>query len=251
MPRRPGLTACLTAVVLVAAPAAVQAHPHMFVDAKAEIIFDANGDISAIRNIWTFDEAFSAYAKQGLKHLPNGRLTQESLVALAKVNIHSLALYKFFTFVRRTGKLEPVGEGMDQSLTDDGEHLVLSFSVKPPTPLSTTQGPLTIALYDPEYFVAMTFVKEHPIKLINAPATCKQSLFTPTGLTPEAAALISQVPASQRDLPPELEAMTGGIENGVVIDCTSASGAGAATTQKPSAPSKSDDDWITKGKLPE
>ncbi len=223
----------------------------MFVDAKAEIIFDAHGDISTVRNIWIFDEAFSAYAKQGLKHLPNGRLTPESLVALAKVNIHSLALYKFFTFVRRTGKLEPVGEGMNQSLTDDGEHLILTFDVKPPTPLSATQQPLTIALYDPEYFVAMTFVKEHPVKLVNAPATCKQSLFTPTGLTPEAAALISQVPASQRELPPELEAMTGGIENGVVIDCTGKSEAGKSGTEKPSAPSKSEDDWIIKGKLPD
>ena len=166
------------------------------------------------------------------------------------MNIHSLALYKFFTFVRRTGKLEPVGEGMDQSLADDGEHLILTFDVKPTTPLSAAQQPLTIALYDPEYFVAMTFVKDHPVKLVNAPAACKQSLFTPTGLTPEAAALISQVPASQRDLPPELEAMTGGIENGVIIDCTGKSAAGTAATEKPAPPSKSDDDWITKGKLP-
>lgn len=222
----------------------------MFVDARAEIVFDAGGNIASIRNIWTFDEAFSAYAKQGLKHLPNGKLTPDSLVALAKVNIHSLALYKFFTFVRRTGKLEPVGEGVDQSLTDDGEHLILTFSVKPPTPLSAAQQPVTIALYDPEYFVAMTFVKDRPVKLVNAPAVCKQSLFTPTGLSPEAAALISQVPASQRELPPELEAMTGGIENGVVIDCTGKTAPQKPAPGNPTAPSTSDDDWITKGTLP-
>lgn len=251
MPRRRDLATCLAAAALVVAPITAQAHPHMFVDAKAEIIFDSGGSIAAIRNIWTFDEAFSAYAKQGLKHLSNGRLTPESLAALAKVNIHSLALYKFFTFVRRTGKLEPVGEGMDQSLADDGEHLILSFSVKPAVPLSAAQQPLTIALYDPEYFVAMTFVKDHPVKFVNAPAVCKQSLFTPTGLTPEAAALISQVPASQRDLPPELEAMTGGIENGIVIDCTGKAQAGNPGADKPPAPSKSADDWITKGKLPD
>lgn len=222
--RRPLLAAFFTVAVL---PTAASAHPHVFVDARAEIRFDPAGRIAAIENVWTFDEAFSAYAKQGLKRLANGRLTNESLEALARVNIHSLALYKFFTFARRDGKLEPIGDGAGQKLADDGEHLTLTFTVTPPQPIPTTSGPVTIEMYDPEYFVAMAFVKSHPVKFIGAPAACKQSVFTPTGLSPAAAALIARVPISQRVLPPELEAMTGGIENGVVVDC------GAETSRQP------------------
>jgi ABC-type uncharacterized transport system substrate-binding protein len=209
--RHPRLT--IAGLLLLATPINADAHPHVFVDARAEIVFDGAGQITAIRNSWTFDEAFSAYAKQGLKRLANGRLTPESLEALARVNIHSLALYKFFTYQRRAGKLEPVGVGEGQKLSDDGERLTLTFTVMPPQPIDPASGPLTFAVYDPEYFVAMSFVKDHPIRLVGAPAVCKQSLFTPTGLTPAAAALIARVPASQRSLPPELEAMTGGIES--------------------------------------
>ena len=201
---------------------AASAHPHVFVDARVEMIFNAQGEVSAIKNTWRFDEAFSAYAKQGLKHLSNGRLTAESLEALARVNIHAMAPYKFFTFQRLNGKLVAIGDGSEQKLSDDGEHLTLSFTVTPATPLSTSAGPLTIALYDPEYFVAMSFVKDKPVKFLAAPKDCKMQLFTPTGLSSAAAAALAAVPASQRVLPPELQSMTGGIENGVVIDCGSA-----------------------------
>jgi len=209
----------MIACMLVATGGAV-AHPHVFVDAHAEILFDAGGNIAAIKNTWRFDEPFSAYAKQGLKRLPNGHLTAESLEALARVNIHAMAPYKFFSFLRQNGKLTAIGEGSEQKLNDDGERLTLSFTVTPPTPIATAAGPVTIALYDPEYFVAMSFVKDKPVKLTGAPKTCKMELFTPTGLSSAAAAALAQVPASERVLPPELQSLTGGIENGVVIDCS-------------------------------
>ncbi|MDR3495510.1 MAG: DUF1007 family protein [Ancalomicrobiaceae bacterium] len=203
---------------LWASPAA--AHPHLFVDARAEVAFDAEGRLTAIKNIWRFDEPFSAYAKQGLAHHPNGKLTAASLEALAKVNIHSLATYKFFTFIKQAGKLQQLGDGGGQKLDDDGQQLTLTFTVTPPAPIVVKATSTTFSLYDPEYFVAMSFVKDKPVKLVGAPTDCRLQLFTPTGLTPEAAALIAQVPASQRTLPPELQSLTGGIENGFVLDCT-------------------------------
>ncbi len=45
-----------------ALPFAADAHPHVLVDAKVDVVFDASGRLSAIRNIWQFDEAFSQFA---------------------------------------------------------------------------------------------------------------------------------------------------------------------------------------------
>ena len=53
------LAAALVAGILLAASPAL-AHPHVFVDAKAEIVFDKNGAITAIRHIWQFDPDFTA-----------------------------------------------------------------------------------------------------------------------------------------------------------------------------------------------
>jgi ABC-type uncharacterized transport system substrate-binding protein len=212
----------LAIAAILACPGIAAAHPHMFVDARAEIQFDPQGRIVGIKNIWRFDEAFSAYAKQGLDRLPNGRLTAKSLEALARVNIHSLALYKYFTFQRLEGKHEPLGEGSGQKLEDDGERLTLSFTVAVSPPLETAGRQVTLDLYDPEYFVAMSFEKTSPVRMVGAPKACKLQVFTPSGLSAAAAAALASVPASQRTLPKDLQGLTSGIENGAVIDCTAA-----------------------------
>ena len=64
------------------------AHPHVWVSARAQVIFDANGEIEAIRNAWTFDEMYSAFVTEG--QAKDGQLmTKEELAPLAKTNVES------------------------------------------------------------------------------------------------------------------------------------------------------------------
>jgi ABC-type uncharacterized transport system substrate-binding protein len=66
--------AILTALLLsVAMPAS--AHPHVFVDARIEVIFDGQGRVSAVQNIWQFDAAFSVFATEGLDTDGDGKLS--------------------------------------------------------------------------------------------------------------------------------------------------------------------------------
>jgi ABC-type uncharacterized transport system substrate-binding protein len=67
----------VVAALLAAGPAL--AHPHVFVDAKAELVFSAPGTITAVRNIWQFDRAFSEYAIQGLDADDDGKLSDAEL----------------------------------------------------------------------------------------------------------------------------------------------------------------------------
>ena len=210
---------CLALATVVLGASAARAHPHVFVEARAEVQLDAAGRLVAVRNIWRFDDVFSAYARQGLEHLKTGRLTPKSLEALARVNIHSLDPYRYFTHVHLDGKRVPLGSGGGQQLADDGETLTWTFTVTPPAPIPLPEGGLTIDLYDPEYFVALSFVKDRPVSLVGGPAGCRAQIFTPTGLTPAAAAALARVPAAQRTLPADMQALTGGFENGVVVEC--------------------------------
>jgi ABC-type uncharacterized transport system substrate-binding protein len=43
-----------------------EAHPHVFADAMAEIRFDDEGRIVSVHNSWRLDEAFSAFAIDGI-----------------------------------------------------------------------------------------------------------------------------------------------------------------------------------------
>ncbi|WDR04060.1 DUF1007 family protein [Devosia algicola] len=66
--------------LVVAALCAVMpaiAHPHIFIDAKLVVIFSDAGAVSQLRHIWTFDEAFSAWAVQGLDTNGDGDVSPE------------------------------------------------------------------------------------------------------------------------------------------------------------------------------
>ncbi len=63
--------------------------------------------MTAVRHIWQFDEAFTAFAIQGLDANHDGKLSDAELAPLAKVNVNSLKDYDFFTWLRQGGKSFP------------------------------------------------------------------------------------------------------------------------------------------------
>jgi ABC-type uncharacterized transport system substrate-binding protein len=97
------LGAASFALLAVSASEAL-AHPHVFVDARVEVVFDKEGKISALRHVWRFDDAFSAFASQGLDADGDGNLSIEELQPLAKVNVESLKDYDYFSYLRVAGK---------------------------------------------------------------------------------------------------------------------------------------------------
>src|SRR5436190_21506346 len=94
----------LLAVLAVSLPLPALAHPHIFVDAKATITFDDAGRVVGVHNSWTFDEAYSAWAVQGLDTNADGVVTRQELQPLADDNMQGLSEYEYYTFA---------GEGPD------------------------------------------------------------------------------------------------------------------------------------------
>src|SRR5687768_4009272 len=79
------------------------AHPHVWVTSKAEVIYQADGKLTAVRHAWTFDPAYSAYVTQGLDKNNDGKLTSDELQELAKVNTESLEDFDYFTHLTANG----------------------------------------------------------------------------------------------------------------------------------------------------
>ena len=57
--------------------ATAQAHPHVWITAKSEVIYAPDGSISGVRHAWTFDDMFSTYALQGLETKTRGVYSRE------------------------------------------------------------------------------------------------------------------------------------------------------------------------------
>lgn len=205
-------------VLLALAPAAAAAHPHVFVDARAEVVFDADGRIAAVRNIWQFDEFFSEYAIQGLDADNDGTLSDAELEPLAKVNMDSLKDFDFFTFMTDSEAEKPFREPEEYWLEFHGGKLTLFYTLPLAEPLAVGDD-TTLEVFDPEYFVAFTFMKEKPVSLDGAPAACKAIYNPPKELDANTAAILGAIPADQPDLPPDLQAMASGLANLIKIAC--------------------------------
>jgi ABC-type uncharacterized transport system substrate-binding protein len=217
----------IAALLSVAVAGPASAHPHVLVDARAEIVFDKTGAITAVRHIWQFDEAFTAFAIQGLDANNDGKLSDDELAPLAKVNVDSLKEYGFFTWLRQGRKSYPFVQPTEYWLEFHGGRLTLFYTLPLKQPVAI-HGKATLEVFDPEYFVAFTFPEHKAVTLTGAPAGCTAEYQPPHMLDAQTMATLSAIPADQHDLPPELQDAAAGLANLIALNCPGAAGAAEA-----------------------
>ncbi|MQT12984.1 HoxN/HupN/NixA family nickel/cobalt transporter [Segnochrobactrum spirostomi] len=218
-------------VALVVSPRPAAAHPHVFVEAREEMVFDSHGNITAIRHVWRFDDSFSAFATQGLDKNGDGILSTEELAPLAKVNVDSLGEYRYFTFLS-IGNGKPVKFAAPTEYWLDGTNgiLTLFYTLPLREPIDPAGKTIRLDVYDPEYFVDFTLTDKDPFALVPAragagtpagvvPKGCTTSVKRPDQLDPMTATTLSLIPADQRELPPNLRAVTEQLANIMTVKC--------------------------------
>lgn len=193
------------------------AHPHVIVDGREEIVFDAQNNITAIRSIWTFDKAYSSFASIGMDKNGDGKLSREELAPLAELNATSLSEYEYFTHLTIGANEFSFKPPVDYYVTDENGQLTLHFTLPLATPVKVT-GKTILVIFDPEYFVAFRFNGKSG-SLINATGGCSIEYKPPRELDAATMAKISAVPAEQHDLPPELREAAQELENHFVLQC--------------------------------
>jgi ABC-type uncharacterized transport system substrate-binding protein len=156
---------------------AAEAHPHVWVVVRSDLVFAPDGSVSAVRHAWTFDEMFSAYATQGLDKNGDGRFSREELAELAEVNVTSLEEFNYFS-VAKSGKSDvPFAKPTDYWLEADKDNvLTLRFTLPLQKP---AKGDFTVDIFDPTYFVDLSFANDAKVELVGAPAGCAGEIRRP------------------------------------------------------------------------
>jgi len=219
----------LAVATLLGLAGAAQAHPHIFIDAKATLDFNDAGELVAIHNSWTFDEAFSVWQIQGLDTNGDGITSSQEMQELADENLKSLAEYGFYTSAGTAQNSLPFASMDDGKFVFENNRSTLTFGIEPQGPYRIG-GKLEIAIADPEYYVAISFNDPNDVVLHNAPAGCGVHLEPPHELSPELQARLFELPSDVTKLPPDLEAAVRGSQGEIIVDCSGAAPPAAAAT---------------------
>ncbi|MFG1416760.1 DUF1007 family protein [Xanthobacter albus] len=171
----------LLAVVLalaVLSPRPAAAHPHVWVTMRTELVYGPDGALTGLKQAWTFDEAFTAFALQGLEKQKDGTYGADVLKPLAQVNVESLKEYDYFVTAKSATTKLALNEPVDYYLTYSDDALTLHFTLplKKPQP---AKGTVSVDIYDPTYFISFTFADKDPVKMVGAPAGCTEQVVSP------------------------------------------------------------------------
>lgn len=146
----------LLVLLMAAGPVPAVAHPHVFADARLEVVASDDGNVQELRNVWRFDDMFSSSVLMDFDANTNLKLDQAELEEIGKTILESLGDYDYFTFITHDGK--PVEIARPDALHVDFQDnlLLVFFSVKPKTPLPVS-GTLSFGVYDPTLYTAIDF----------------------------------------------------------------------------------------------
>jgi len=173
------LSAFSLAVGLAISTVSAVAHPHVWVSVKATVLYE-NGTMSGLQQAWTFDEAYTTMAIEGLDTDGDGNYDRKELAELAKVNIDGLKEFDYFTFAKLGDGGLTFNEPVDYWLEYVGGVLTLHFKLPLEKPVLAESPGFTFSVYDPSFFIAFDLAKDNPVQLAaSAPAGCKANVTIP------------------------------------------------------------------------
>ena len=138
------------------------------------------------------------------------------------MNVDSLKDFEYFTYVQMGEKDPPYGAPRDHFLTFDGELLELTFTLpmKEPVKPDAVHGyrDLLVEVFDPTFFVDLTFPTLAAAGLAGGSGKCDASLEPRKELDIFTSQLLAQVGPNE-DIPEEIAPAAGDLSNTIRVAC--------------------------------
>ena len=168
----------LAATLIALSPIAASAHPHVFADARLEVVVGDNGEITELRNVWRFDEVFSSSVLMDFDKNTNLKLDQPELEEIGKTVLESLQEYNYYTTLTDNGKLIGVAKPDVINVDYKDGQLLMFFAVKPAVPMPL-KGKLTFGVYDPTLYTSIDFPTDNDAVLMGKASGCTHAVVRP------------------------------------------------------------------------
>ncbi|MDQ0456227.1 DUF1007 family protein [Rhizobium paknamense] len=170
----------LTLAAILALPSApAHAHPHVFAEARLEVVAGANNTVTELRNVWRFDEVFSSSVLMDFDKNGDLKLDHSELQDIANTIRSSLADYGYFTFITASGATIKVNKPEVFNADFKDNKLLVFFIVKPEKPIPL-KGNLSFGVHDPTLYTSIDFKSDSDlVEVGNGWQKCKRTVIRP------------------------------------------------------------------------
>ncbi|PID40624.1 MAG: hypothetical protein CR984_02270 [Proteobacteria bacterium] len=147
----------------------VEAHPHVFIVQRLNIVFDEKG-LAGIKVHWKMDDMFASMIAEDHDRNRNGILEPDEVRSVKENAFAYISEFSYFTFIKIDGKPFQVKFIRNFNATLNDKRLVYEFLI--PCHVSATDGfkKISVATYDPSYYTAIYFAKHDSVSLTSADA---------------------------------------------------------------------------------
>ncbi len=170
----------ITAAALLLAASSVPArvHPHVFAEARLDVVVNPDGTVKSLRHLWRFDDLFSSTVLMEFDKNADLKLDDAELQEVADTVYASLAEYKYFQMVLADGKDVEMAPPPQLVASFDNEQLIILFESAPKAPLKLA-GKVDFGVYDPTFYTAIDFTDDANMSVVSMPADCTKSVIRP------------------------------------------------------------------------
>ncbi|MEK9570400.1 MAG: DUF1007 family protein [Paracoccaceae bacterium] len=168
-----------------------EAHPHMWIDLKSEIIIQDQTLVSAIYQEWLFDDFFSASLIEEASQNPKGR--EVGIKAVVEEILDNLEPHDYFTLINVNGK--KISSNPIKSFeVDVRENRVwVSFSLPISKEVDIAAQSLAYSVFDPTFYIEMLHFEGETVSFTgDVPTSCSTKIKQPNPSTE--AVLLSRSP---------------------------------------------------------
>ena len=167
-----GLAALLASTV----PASV--HPHVFAEARLDVVVNPDRTVKSLRHLWRFDDLFSSTVLVEFDQNADLKLDDAELQEVSQTVYASLADFNYFQIVSVDGKDVAMKPPPQLMANYENDQLIVMFESEPNEKLAL-KGKVDFGVYDPTFYTAIDYTEDENMAVKGLPAGCTRAVIRP------------------------------------------------------------------------
>ena len=177
-PTRPWTIAAGACLALLVATLPARVHPHVFAEARLDVVLNPDQTVKSLRHLWRFDDLFSSTVLMEFDKNSDLKLDDAELEDVSKTVYESLAEYNYFQIVTVNGKDVAMNPPPKLIANLENDQLIILFESTPKEPLKLG-GKIDVGVYDPTFYTAIDFTDDANLVVEQMPDNCTRTVVRP------------------------------------------------------------------------